>query len=132
MPSGLPLKREVSFLLIQAEPASRVGLIQALGGGDGFMSIRGRAAIRATFATGVWALLMLIPLVSAINLIAFMLPLWIISNLGIPGLGHETNGFFDPSAAGWGLIASFVWLVFFWIFRGRLMRAASAGSAASY
>ena len=110
---------------------TRRGLTQALGGGDGFMSIRGRAAIRATLATGTWALLMLIPVISAINLIAFMLPLWIISNLGIPGLGHETNGFFDPSAAGWSLIACFVWIVFFWIFRGRLMRAASAGSAAS-
>ena len=31
MPSGLPLKREVSFLLIQADAASRRGLIQALG-----------------------------------------------------------------------------------------------------
>ena len=30
MPSGLPLKREVSFLLIQADAASRRGLIQAL------------------------------------------------------------------------------------------------------
>ena len=30
MPSGLPLKREVSFLLIQADPASRRGLIQVL------------------------------------------------------------------------------------------------------
>jgi len=31
MPRGLPLKWEVSFLLIQAEAASRLGLIQALG-----------------------------------------------------------------------------------------------------
>src|SRR5688572_18050087 len=31
MPSGLPLKWEVSFLLIQADAASRRGLIQALG-----------------------------------------------------------------------------------------------------
>ena len=30
MPSGLPLKREVSFLLIQADAASRRGLIQQL------------------------------------------------------------------------------------------------------
>jgi len=37
MPRGLPLKWEVSFLLIQAELASPVGLIQALGGdADGF------------------------------------------------------------------------------------------------
>ena len=96
------------------------------------MSIRGRAAIHAALATGVWALLMLVPLVSAISLIAFMLPLWILSNLGVPGLGRELNGFFVPSAVGWGLIAGFVWTVLFWIFLRRLKSTEPAGNVTGH
>lgn len=87
------------------------------------MSIRSRAALQATLATGTWALLMLVPFVSAISLIVFMLPLWILQGFGIPGLGRELNGFFVPSAVGWGLIAGFVWLAFFWLSHWRLKRA---------
>lgn len=87
------------------------------------MSIRGKAAIRATLVTSAWAVLMLIPFVSAITLIVFMLPLWALGNLGVPGLGHELNGFFVPSTVGWSLIAAFVWLAFFGIFQRRLKRA---------
>jgi len=35
MPSGLPLKWEVSFLLVQADAASQLGLTQALGRKEG-------------------------------------------------------------------------------------------------
>jgi len=71
---------------------------------------------------------MLVPFVSAITLIVFQLPLWGLSNLGIPGLGKELNGFLVPSVAGWGLIAGIVWLGFFWLFHRRLKRTAAAGS----
>lgn len=71
---------------------------------------------------------MLVPFVSAISLMAFMLPLWMLSNLGVPGLGRELNGFFVPSAGGWGLIAGFVWLALFWIFHRRLRRAEPNGT----
>jgi len=62
---------------------------------------------------------MLVPLVFAVGLVVFMLPLWFLDNLGVPGLGHELNGFFVPSALGWGLAAGTAWLFFFWIFLGR-------------
>lgn len=93
------------------------------------MSIRGKAAVRATLVTGAWAVLMLIPFVSAITLIVFMLPLWALGNLGVPGLAHELNGFFVPSAVGWSLITAFVWLAFFRIFHRRLKRANPEGAA---
>ena len=93
------------------------------------MSIRKKAAIRATMATGAWALLMLIPVVSAITLIAFMIPLWTLSNIGVPALGRELNGFFVPSAIGWSLIAGFVWLSLFWLFHRRLKKVSPAGTA---
>jgi len=79
--------------------------------------------MRATLATSIGALLMLIPFVSAITLIMFMIPLWILSNLGVPALGREVNGFFVPSAIGWSLIAGFVWLTFFWFFHRRSKNA---------
>lgn len=88
--------------------------------------------MHAALVTGAWALLMLVPFVSAISLIAFMLPLWTLSNLGVPGLGHELNGFFVPSAAGWGLIAGFVWLVLFWFFHRRLHRVGPTGKVAGH
>lgn len=93
------------------------------------MSIRGTAAIRATMITGAWALLMLVPVVSAITLIAFMIPLWILSDLGVPALGHELNGFFVPSAMGWSLIAGSIWLSLFWLFHKRLKKANPADTA---
>jgi uncharacterized membrane protein len=93
------------------------------------VEIRKRAAIRALLATAAWALLMLVPLVQVISLIGFMLPLWALADLGVPGLGRELNGFFLPSAIGWGLIAGVVWLMFFLFFRRRLMRAAAAAGS---
>lgn len=96
------------------------------------MSVRVRAAIHAAIATGVWALLMLVPLVSVISLIAFMFPLWILNDLGVPGLGRELNGFFVPSAVGWCLIAGFVWLALFWLLLRRLKRKEEAGNVAGH
>jgi uncharacterized membrane protein len=84
--------------------------------------------LRALLATGTWALLMLVPPIYALGLIGFMLPLWVLDDFGVPGLGRQLNGFFLPSAVGWSLIAAVVWLMFFLFFRRRLMRAAEAGS----
>lgn len=77
---------------------------------------------------GAWALLMLVPIVSAITVIMFMMPLWILSNIGVPALGRELNGFFVPSVIGWSLIGGFVWLSLFWLFHRRLKRANPAGT----
>ncbi|MNW20367.1 hypothetical protein D3C71_2207420 [compost metagenome] len=38
-----------------------------------------------------------------------MLPLWVASDLGVPGLGRQLNGFFVPSAMGWCLIGGVFW-----------------------
>lgn len=88
--------------------------------------------MHAALVTGAWALLMLVPFVSAICLIVFMLPLWTLNNLGVPGPGHELNGFFVPSAAGWVLIAGVVWLVLFWFFHRRLHRVDTTGKVAGH
>ena len=93
------------------------------------MSVRARAALKATLVTAAWALLMLVPFVSVICLIVFMLPLWALKNLGVPGLGHELHGFFVPSTLGWALIAVAVWLLFFSLFHWRLNRARASDVA---
>jgi len=90
------------------------------------VNIQTKAALRATLVVGVWAALMLVPFVYVITLIVFMLPLWILHGMGIPGLGSELNGFFVPSAIGWTLAAGLVWLLAFWLFHRRQRRATTS------
>jgi hypothetical protein len=68
-----------------------------------------KSALRATIATGIGALLMLVPGINVIILIAVMLPLWMLSEAGIPGLGRPLHGFFIPSGIGWTLVAMTFW-----------------------
>jgi hypothetical protein len=70
-----------------------------------------KAAIRATVATAIGALLMLVPGLNVILLIAVMLPLWVLSDLGVPGLGSPLHGFFLPSTIGWVLVAVTFWCI---------------------
>lgn len=70
-----------------------------------------RAAIRATVATGIGALLMLVPGPNVIILIAVMLPLAALSNMGVAGLGRHLHGFFIPSPLAWTLLAAAFWCV---------------------
>jgi len=86
------------------------------------LSLQVRAAIRATVATGVGALLLLIPGLNAILFVALMLPLWVLSNMGVSGLGSPLNGFFIPSAIGWTLVALVVWLMAYLLFRGTQLK----------
>ena len=87
------------------------------------MGSQRKAAARATLAVSVWALLMLFPPVYVLTLIPAMLPLWVLSNLGVGGLGNELHGFFVPSVTGWWLVATIAWILFFWFFHARLRKA---------
>lgn len=82
--------------------------------------------MHATVATGVGALLLLVPGLNVILFIALMLPLWVLSNMGIPSLGHPLHGFFVPSAVGWCLAASVAWLVSFALSLGAQSRVSDA------
>lgn len=73
---------------------------------------------------GVGVLLMLVPGLNVLVLIAVMLPLWMASDLGVPGLGYALNGFFVPSALGWCLVALAFWNACFVLFLGGARRAA--------
>lgn len=73
------------------------------------MGSHATAAVRATIATVIGGALMLVPVVNVLILIVVMLPLWVASDLGVPGLGRQLNGFFVPSAMGWCLIGGFFW-----------------------
>lgn len=74
-------------------------------------------ALRATLCVAITALLALIPVTNVLVLIAAMLPLWVLSGWGVPGLGHPLNGFFIPSALGWTLAACALWLLCFFLLR---------------
>ena len=57
------------------------------------------AASRSTVVVLVCAALMLVPPVRVLAyLFLLMLPLWMRSRRGVPGLGYELNGFFVLSA----------------------------------
>ena len=73
------------------------------------MGSHATAALRATLVTGLGCALMLVPVINALILIFVMLPLWVASDLGVPGLGHPLNGFFVPSAIGWCVVAGVFW-----------------------
>lgn len=77
------------------------------------MGLGTKAAIRATIATGIGGILMLVPPIGIpIFLIVFMLPLWALDGIGIIDLGHELNGFFVPSAVGWSFATLVTWTFF--------------------
>ena len=83
------------------------------------------AAVRATIATAIGGLLMLVPVVNVLILIFVMLPLWVASDLGISGLGRPLNGFFVPSAIGWCFVAGVFWGISYILSLGALKSASS-------
>ena len=81
------------------------------------------AAVRATVATVIGGLLMLVPVINVLMLIFVMLPLWIANDLGVPGLGRPLNGFFVPSAIGWCVVAGIFWGISYVLSLGALKSA---------
>lgn len=57
-------------------------------------------SITASIVTALWALAMFGPveLFNLLALIVVMIPLWMIHDLGVPGLGSPNNGFFVPAS----------------------------------
>lgn len=92
------------------------------------MSPQATAAKKAGIAVGIGVLLMLVPGINVLVLIGVMLPLWLVSDLGVPGLGYALNGFFVPSMLGWCLAAIAVWSACFAWFFGRARHAAARDS----
>ena len=88
------------------------------------MNPRITAIWRATLFTGVGALLMLVPGVNALILVGVMLPLWVMNDLGVPGLGSAVNGFFMPSVIGWLLVGLSFWSFCFVLSLGAIRAAA--------
>lgn len=87
-----------------------------------------RAAIKASIATAICAAAAkFVMALRVIGLIVIMLPLWWLDGMGIRGLGHAENGFFDPTRSGYIVGAALVWLAWFSIFLVvRLKRSKSA------
>lgn len=91
-----------------------------------FMALGSKAAIRATIATAIVGILMLVPPIGIpIFVIVLMLPLWALDGIGIVDFGHELNGFFVPNAAGWSLAALVTWALLFVLFYGLAKKKAS-------
>ena len=82
-----------------------VGVLAILEG----LHVDKRAAGWATLATIASFLVLLIPVINVLVLIAVMLPLWFINDLGFVKLGSPSNGFFEPNTLGWGLVALATW-----------------------
>ena len=82
------------------------------------LSLQGmrRAFINAVVATGAWGVAMLIPGANIIGLIVVMLPLWMLHDAGLHGLGEPNNGFFVPTTLGYVVGAFIIWLVLFLLF----------------
>jgi len=76
----------------------------------------GRAFTRAAIVTGVWGVVMLIPGFNIIGLIIVMLPLWMLHDAGLHGLGDPKSGFFVPTALGYFVGAFIIWLEWFLLF----------------
>ena len=90
-----------------------------------------RAAKKAVVVTSTWAVVMFIPGFNILGLIAVMLPLWSLHDLGMRGLGEPNNGFFVPTQLGYtlgGFIIWLVWLLLFLIFQKPLEKAGKGGS----
>jgi hypothetical protein len=66
----------------------------------------------------LWALSLLVPvpLLNTLVLIPTMLPLWLLHDSGISGLGEPSNGFFVPSVLGYAIAALSIWFVCFLLF----------------
>lgn len=75
-----------------------------------------RAARYASVATACSWLIAFAPVANLLALIVLMLPLWFLHDLGVPGLGRPTEGFFVPSIAGWTVLTVAGWLIWFLIF----------------
>lgn len=75
-----------------------------------------RAARYASVATACSWLIAFVPVANLLALIVLMLPLWFLHDLGVPGLGRPTEGFFVPSIAGWTVLTIAGWLIWFLIF----------------
>jgi Zn-dependent protease len=73
-----------------------------------------RAAIEASIATAVCAVAAyLVMTINVFVVIAIMLPLWWLDEMGIRGLGHAENGFFAPTQFGYVVGAALAWLAWF-------------------
>ncbi|HEY0502210.1 MAG TPA: hypothetical protein VGD42_01845 [Lysobacter sp.] len=88
------------------------------------MTPHASAAVRATIATVVGGCLLLVPAINVMIFIGLMLPLWIVSDLGVPGLGEPSNGFFVPSTVGWCLITGTFWAISYVLALGAVRAAA--------
>ncbi|QTN26194.1 hypothetical protein HZ993_12645 [Rhodoferax sp. AJA081-3] len=75
-----------------------------------------RAAKNALAVTMIWAVVMFIPGFNILGLIAVMLPLWSLHELGMRGLGEPNNGFFEPTQFGYTLGGFIIWLGWFLLF----------------
>jgi len=75
-----------------------------------------RAARYASVATACSWLIAFVPVANLLALIVVMLPLWFLHDLGVPGLGEPTSGFFVPSIVGWTVLTIVGWLIWFLIF----------------
>lgn len=75
-----------------------------------------RAFTKAVLVTGVWGIVMLIPGFNIIGLIVVMLPLWMLHDAGLRGLGEPNNGFFVPTTLGYFVGAFVIWLLWFLLF----------------
>jgi hypothetical protein len=90
-----------------------------------------RAAKKAVVVTLTWAVVTFIPASNVFGLIAVMLPLWSLHDLGMRGLGEPNNGFFVPTQLGYtlgGFIIWLVWFLLFLIFQKPLEKAGKGGS----
>ncbi|OYT90430.1 MAG: hypothetical protein CFE43_18215 [Burkholderiales bacterium PBB3] len=72
-----------------------------------------RAATNALAVTMIWAVVMFIPGLDLLGMIAVMLPLWSLHDLGMHGLGEPNNGFFVPTQFGYTLGGFLIWLAWF-------------------
>ena len=85
------------------------------------------AALRATIVVLACAALMLVPPIRWLAyLLLLMLPFWMLSRLGVPGLGHELNGFFVLSTVAWLAAAVLLWLISFSLFYARAKKRVAA------
>jgi len=70
----------------------------------------GKALWYATVSAAVALVVGLIPGLQILVLIAVQIPLWILSDAGIAGLGEGREGFFIPTSSGWMVALLVFWL----------------------
>lgn len=86
---------------------------KARGDADGGVMIS--SAFVALLITAFWAFCVFgpVPLLYVLGSITVMLPLWLLHDLGLSGLGRPENGFFEPTSAGYALGAFIIWAIWF-------------------